>query len=50
MRTIPFVPGELEGFDDAIDGNGWLRVLPGMLGGELDSCDGFFVARLLRVE
>jgi len=50
LQTIPFVNGEIKGFDNAIDESGWLRVLPGTLGGDLNSCDGFFVARLLRVE
>jgi 16S rRNA C967 or C1407 C5-methylase (RsmB/RsmF family) len=49
METVPFLPGEIPGFDDAIDANGWLRVLPGTLPGSLVSCDGFFVARLRRV-
>jgi len=50
MQTIPFTSGEINGFDNAIDENGWLRVLPGTLGGDLNSCDGFFVARLLRIK
>jgi 16S rRNA (cytosine967-C5)-methyltransferase len=50
LETVPFTPGEIPGFDDAIDDNGWLRVLPGMLSGSLSSCDGFFVARLRRIE
>jgi len=50
MQTIPFTSGEIPGFDNAIDESGWLRVLPGTLGGDLNSCDGFFVARLLRVK
>ena len=50
METLPFLPGEIPGFDDAIDENGWLRVLPGLLNGELKSCDGFFVARLIKTE
>ena len=50
MQTIPFTIGEIEGFDDAIDENGWIRVLPGTLGGELNSCDGFFVAKLLKIK
>ena len=50
LETVPFTPGEIPGFDDAIDENGWLRVLPGMLSGSLSSCDGFFVARLKRIE
>jgi 16S rRNA (cytosine967-C5)-methyltransferase len=49
MKTLPFTKGEIPGFDDAIDANGWLRVLPGVLGGELRQCDGFFVARLEKV-
>jgi 16S rRNA (cytosine967-C5)-methyltransferase len=28
MKTLPFAEGEIPGFDDAIDANGWLRVLP----------------------
>lgn len=50
LETIPFMPGEVPGFDNAIDDNGWLRVLPGVLPGSLSSCDGFFVARLKRIE
>jgi 16S rRNA (cytosine967-C5)-methyltransferase len=50
METVPFTPGEIPGFDEAIDENGWMRVLPGVLPGSLGSCDGFFVARLRRVE
>jgi 16S rRNA (cytosine967-C5)-methyltransferase len=49
VETLPFTPGELgPGFDDAIDSNGWLRLLPGALSGELKYCDGFFVARLIK--
>lgn len=50
LETVPIKRGEIAGFDDAIDENGWLRVLPGMLSGSLSNCDGFFVARLRRVE
>jgi len=50
MKTLPFIPGEMPGFDEAIDENGWLRILPGVLGGELKSCDGFFVARLVKCD
>ena len=50
LETVPFTKGEFPGFDDAIDKNGWLRVLPGMLPGSLKNCDGFFVARLKRIE
>jgi len=49
MEMLPFEQGEIPGFDDAIEENGWLRVLPGMLGDELKRCDGFFVARLKKV-
>jgi 16S rRNA (cytosine967-C5)-methyltransferase len=49
MQTVPFVPGEIPGFDDAIDENGWLRILPGTLPGPLRFCDGFFIARLVKV-
>ena len=48
MENIPFVPGEIPGFDDAIDENGWIRVIPGTLPGSLSQCDGFFVAKLRR--
>lgn len=50
METVPFTAGEIPGFDEAIDENGWLRVLPGVLPGSLGNCDGFFVARLRRVK
>jgi 16S rRNA (cytosine967-C5)-methyltransferase len=49
LQTVAFEKGEIPGFDDAIDENGWIRVLPGMLRGSLSQCDGFFVARLQRV-
>ena len=49
METVPIQPGEIPGFDPAIDENGWLRVLPGSLLDTIGSCDGFFVARLRRV-
>ena len=48
MRTLPIQPHEVPGFEDAIVENGWLRVLPGVLDGELHSTDGFFVARLIK--
>lgn len=50
LEIVPFTAGEIPGFDEAIDDNGWLRVLPGMLSGSLSNCDGFFVARLKRIE
>ena len=49
METDPILPGEIPGFDNAIDENGWLRILPGVLPGSLKYCDGFFVARLKRI-
>ena len=48
VTTLPFEPGEIPGFDKCIDENGWLRVIPGTLGDQLDYCDGFFVARLIK--
>eukprot|EP00554_Chaetoceros_debilis_P002132 CAMPEP_0194087544 /NCGR_PEP_ID=MMETSP0149-20130528/25528_1 /TAXON_ID=122233 /ORGANISM="Chaetoceros debilis, Strain MM31A-1" /LENGTH=440 /DNA_ID=CAMNT_0038770927 /DNA_START=406 /DNA_END=1728 /DNA_ORIENTATION=+ len=42
VEISPFLPGEIPGFDDAIDENGFLRVLPGVLDGDLKQCDGFF--------
>ena len=48
LQTIPFQRGEIPGFDEAIDENGWLRILPGHLPGSLSYCDGFFVARMRR--
>jgi len=50
MRTIPFLPGEIGGFDGAIDENGWLRVLPGVMEAPMNSVDGFFVARLQKIK
>ena len=29
LNTLPFSPGEIPGFDKAIDENGWLRIMPG---------------------
>lgn len=49
LETIPFVRDEILGFGDAIDDHGWIRVLPGVLPGELSNSDGFFVARLRKV-
>ncbi|KAL3767150.1 hypothetical protein ACHAW5_003169 [Stephanodiscus triporus] len=48
VETLPILPHEVPGFEDAIDNHGWLRVIPGVLGGNLRSTDGFFVARLIR--
>ncbi|KAG7347408.1 ribosomal RNA small subunit methyltransferase B [Nitzschia inconspicua] len=49
VEILPFMPVELPGFDDCITEEGWLRVLPGVLKGSLQFCDGFFVARLRKV-
>lgn len=48
VETLPIRQHEVPGFEGAIDDNGWLRVLPGLLEGDLRSTDGFFVARLIR--
>ena len=48
VETLPIQPHEVPGYEEAIDDNGWLRVLPGVLEGDLKSTDGFFVARLIR--
>mmetsp|Transcript_567 Transcript_567/g.1235 ORF Transcript_567/g.1235 Transcript_567/m.1235 type:complete len:549 (+) Transcript_567:116-1762(+) len=49
LETLPIQSHEVPGFEDAIDENGWLRVLPGVLKGDLRSTDGFFVARLTKM-
>lgn len=49
MKTLPFEKGEIPGFDGAIDENGWLRILPGVLEGNLKQCDGFFVSRMVKL-
>ena len=48
VKLLPFVEGEIPGFDDAIDELGCLRVIPGCLPGKLSTCDGFFVARFQK--
>ena len=48
LKSIPFAKGEIPGFDEAIDDSGNLRVIPGWLPGKLNTCDGFFVARLQK--
>lgn len=50
METLPIQPHEVPGFEGAIDENGWLRALPGVLKGDLRSTDGFFVARLVKTK
>eukprot|EP00986_Skeletonema_menzelii_P010818 scaffold5399_cov147-Skeletonema_menzelii.AAC.24 len=48
VETIPIQPSEVPGFEDAIDENGWMRVIPGVLNGDMRSADGFFAARLIK--
>lgn len=49
VELVPFVQGEIPGFDDCIDEQGCLRVIPGLLPGKLSTCDGFFVARFQKL-
>ena len=49
LETMPFTRDEIPGFNDCIDENGWLRVVPGVLPDSLQFCDGFFVARLRKI-
>ena len=46
VQTLPIQSGEVPGFDAAIDSQGWMRLLPGHLD---EPCDGFFVARLIKI-
>ncbi len=48
VETLPIQPSEVPGFEDAIDENGWMRVIPGVLAGDMQSADGFFAARLIK--
>jgi 16S rRNA (cytosine967-C5)-methyltransferase len=48
LIAVPFVPGEIPGFDHAIDKHGNMRVFPGTF--LLGPCDGFFVAKLKRAD
>ena len=48
VENVPILPEEVPGFEDSIDANGWVRVLPGTNG--ISNSDGFFVARLKRVD
>ena len=48
ISTLPILPIEVPGFEAAVDENGWLRVLPGVLESDLQSTDGFFVARIVK--
>lgn len=50
VEAVPFVPGELPGFNSCITDEGWLRVLPGVLEGALGYCDGFFVAKVRKMK
>ena len=49
VKTLKITPDEVPGFENAIDENGWVRVIPGVLDGELRSADDFFLARLVKV-
>ena len=49
VKTLRITPDEVPGFEDAIDENGWVRIIPGVFDGELRSADGFFLARLVKV-
>lgn len=49
LRSVPFTEGEISGFGEAVDENGNLRVIPGWLPGKLNTCDGFFVARIQKL-
>lgn len=48
VDTLPIRPFEVPGFENSIDENGWVRVIPGVLDAELKSADGFFAARLIK--
>jgi 16S rRNA (cytosine967-C5)-methyltransferase len=49
VEMVPFDKDELTGFDKCVDEeHGWLRVLPGVLDGSFQYCDGFFVARIRK--
>lgn len=48
LIPYPITSKDVVGFEDAITAEGWLRILPGALQGELKSVDGFFVARFKK--
>jgi 16S rRNA (cytosine967-C5)-methyltransferase len=48
VETLPFAADELPGFENCIDTNGWLRVIPGRQDNSIPHVDGFFVARLKK--
>ena len=48
VETLPIQADEIPGFEGAIDENGWVRVIPGVLDSEMKSADGFFAARLVK--
>jgi 16S rRNA (cytosine967-C5)-methyltransferase len=50
LECKPFLPGDIPAFDKAIDENGYIRVIPGALPQSLGQCDGFFVAKLVRID
>lgn len=49
VESVPFQPGDIPGFDNAIDENGWIRIVPSALPGHLEHCDGFFVAQMRKI-
>lgn len=49
VKVVPFLPGEIPGFDEAIDEEGFIRLVPGVLEHSLGQYDGFFVARLQKL-
>jgi 16S rRNA C967 or C1407 C5-methylase (RsmB/RsmF family) len=50
VEVIPFQTGDIPGFDKAIDRDGFIRVIPGVNTDEVGQCDGFFVAKLRKME
>ena len=42
------LPCDMPGLEGAVTPEGYLRLLPGCLDGDLKSCDGFFVARFIK--
>mmetsp|Transcript_44001 Transcript_44001/g.51539 ORF Transcript_44001/g.51539 Transcript_44001/m.51539 type:complete len:338 (+) Transcript_44001:857-1870(+) len=50
VEILPFGPDEIPGFGpDAIGADGFIRIVPEVLDGDYRSCDGFFVARLVKI-
>jgi 16S rRNA (cytosine967-C5)-methyltransferase len=50
VEVIPFQEGDIPGFDRAIDRDGFIRVIPGVNTDEIGQCDGFFVAKLRKIQ